>query len=161
MSEISSATGFREPQGVTESTKQALSTTLDRIARRMSLLMPGSLTGPRHHEVDDPEQPRVLEACHHAGTRRVEVDLLYHMALVYVQRINGRGVVQCPAARYRNRLIVTTPCRARRRANAATGTHTNGRKRGILLKRTPQYAKPWMFLADEIVDVRTNGTDTL
>jgi hypothetical protein len=83
--------------------------------------MPGSLTGPRHHEVDDPEQPRVLEAWHHAGTRRVEVDLLYHMALVYVQRINGRGVVQCPAARYRNRLIVTTPSRARRRANAATG----------------------------------------
>jgi hypothetical protein len=28
---------------------------------------------------------------------------------------------QCPAARYRNRLIVTTPSRACRRANAATG----------------------------------------
>jgi hypothetical protein len=121
MSGISSATGFREPQGVTESTMHALSTKLDRIARRMSPLMPGSLTGPRRHEVDDPEQPRVLEAWHHAGTRRIEVDLLCHMAPVYVQRINCRGVVQCPAARYRNRLIVTTPSRARRRANAATG----------------------------------------
>jgi hypothetical protein len=121
MSGMSSATGFRKPQGVTESRMHALSTKLDRIARRMSPLMPGSLTGPRRHEVDDPEQPRVLEAGHHAGTRRVEVDLLCHMALVYVQRINGRGSVQCPAARYRHHLIVTTPSRARRRANAATG----------------------------------------
>ena len=64
---------------------------------------------------------RVLDARHHAGTRRIEVDLLRHMAPVYVQRINFRGVVQFPVARYRNCLILTTPSRARRRANAATG----------------------------------------
>lgn len=61
---------------------------------------------------------RVLDAWHHAGTRRIEVDLLRHMAPVYVQRINFCGVVQFPVARYRNRLILS---RARRRANAATG----------------------------------------
>ena len=64
---------------------------------------------------------RVLEAWHHAGTWRIEVDLLRHMAPVYVQRINVRGVVQCPVPRSRHRLILTTPSRARRRANAATG----------------------------------------
>jgi hypothetical protein len=64
---------------------------------------------------------RVLDARHHAGRRRIEVDLLRHMAPVYVQRINFRGVMQFPVARYRNCLILTTPSRARRRANAATG----------------------------------------
>jgi hypothetical protein len=64
---------------------------------------------------------RVLDAWHHAGTRRIEVDLLRHMAPVYVQRINFRGVVPFPVSRYRNRLILTTPSRARRQANAATG----------------------------------------
>jgi hypothetical protein len=36
---------------------------------------------------------RVLEAWHHAGTRRVEGDLLCHTAPVHVQGINVRGVV--------------------------------------------------------------------
>jgi hypothetical protein len=121
---MSSATGFREPQGVTESTMQALFTKLDRIARCMAPLMPGSLTGPRRHGVDDPEQPRVLEVRHHAGTRYVEVDLLRHMAPVPVQAINGHGVLQVPVVWYRNRLILATPSRARRRAHATTGdTH--------------------------------------
>jgi hypothetical protein len=71
----------------------ALSTELDRIARHMSPLMPGSLTGPRPHGVDDPDHLTVLDAWHHAGTRRIEVDLLCHMAPVYVQRINVRGVL--------------------------------------------------------------------
>jgi hypothetical protein len=42
------------------------------------------------------------------------------MAPVDVQRINVRGVVPCPVARYRHRLIPTPPSRARRRAHAAT-----------------------------------------
>jgi hypothetical protein len=64
---------------------------------------------------------RVLEAWHHAGMRRVEGDLLRHRAPVYGQGINVRGVLQVPVAWYRNRLILATPSRARRRANAATG----------------------------------------
>jgi TnpA family transposase len=64
---------------------------------------------------------RVLDAWHHAGTRRVEVDQLRHIAPVHVQGINFRGVLRFPVARYRHRLIRTTPSRARRRANAATG----------------------------------------
>jgi hypothetical protein len=42
------------------------------------------------------------------------------MAPVDVQRINVRGVVPFPVARYRHRLSRTPPSRARRRANAAT-----------------------------------------
>lgn len=63
---------------------------------------------------------RVLDAWHHAGTRRVEEEQLRHMAPVHVQGINFRGVWQFPVARYRNRLMLATPARARRRANAAT-----------------------------------------
>jgi hypothetical protein len=64
---------------------------------------------------------RVLDAWHHAGTRRVEVDQLRHIAPVHFQGINFRGVLRFPVARYRHRLIRTTPSRARQRANAATG----------------------------------------
>jgi hypothetical protein len=64
---------------------------------------------------------RVLEAWHHAGMQRVEVDLLRHRASVHGQGINVRGVLQVPVAWYRNRLILATPSRARQRANAATG----------------------------------------
>jgi hypothetical protein len=63
---------------------------------------------------------RVLDAWHHAGTRRVEGDQLRHIAPVHVQGINLRGVLQFPVARYRNRLILETPSRARQRANATT-----------------------------------------
>jgi hypothetical protein len=42
------------------------------------------------------------------------------MAPVDVQRINGRGVVPFPVARYRHRLSLTPPSRARWRAPAAT-----------------------------------------
>jgi hypothetical protein len=63
---------------------------------------------------------RVLDAWQHAGTRRVEGDQLRHMAPVHVQGINLRGVWQFPIARYRNRLMLATPSRARRRANATT-----------------------------------------
>jgi hypothetical protein len=63
---------------------------------------------------------RVLDAWHHAGTRRVEADQLRHIAPVHFQGINFRGVLQFPLARYRNRLIRATPSRAHRRANAAT-----------------------------------------
>ena len=64
---------------------------------------------------------RVLDAWQHAGTRRVEGDQLRHMAPVHMQGINLRGVLQLPLARYRNRLILETPSRARQRAHAATG----------------------------------------
>jgi Tn3 transposase DDE domain len=64
---------------------------------------------------------RVLDAWQHAGTRRVEADQLRHIAPVHVQGINLRGVLQFPVARYRNRLILEPPSRARQRANAATG----------------------------------------
>jgi hypothetical protein len=64
---------------------------------------------------------QVLDAWHHAGTRRVEVDQLRHIAPVHVQGINFRGVLQFPVARYRHCLIRATPARARRRVNAATG----------------------------------------
>ena len=57
----------------------------------------------------------------HAGTRRVEGDQLRHIAPVHVQGINWRGVLQFPVARYRHRLILATPSRARQRANATTG----------------------------------------
>ena len=63
---------------------------------------------------------RVLDAWHHAGTRRVAADQLRHMAPVHVQGINVRGVLQFPVARYRNRLILATPFRTHRRAHAAT-----------------------------------------
>jgi TnpA family transposase len=64
---------------------------------------------------------RVLDAWHHAGTRRVEGDQLRHIAPVHFQGINLRGVLQFPVARYRNRLILEPPSRARQRANVATG----------------------------------------
>jgi Tn3 transposase DDE domain len=76
---------------------------------------------------------RVLDAWHHAGTRRVEGDQLRHMAPVHVQGINLRGVLQLPVARYRNRLILETPSRARQRANATTGRHTSRRKPLMLM----------------------------
>jgi hypothetical protein len=48
-------------------------------------------------------------------------DQLRHMAPVHIQGINLRGMLQFPVARYRNRLILEAPSRARQRANATTG----------------------------------------
>jgi Tn3 transposase DDE domain len=64
---------------------------------------------------------RVLDAWQRAGTRHVEGDRLRHIAPVHMQGINLRGVLQFPVARYRNRLILETPARARQRVNATTG----------------------------------------
>jgi len=64
---------------------------------------------------------RVLDAWHHAGTRRVEAEVLRHIAPVHFQGINFRGVMQFPMAQYRNRLILATPSSAQRTANAASG----------------------------------------
>src|SRR5262249_47295834 len=47
----------------------------------------------------------VLDAWHGAGTRRVEPEILRHIAPVHFQGINFRGVMQFPLARYRGRLI--------------------------------------------------------
>jgi hypothetical protein len=63
---------------------------------------------------------RLLDAWHHAGARHVEGDQRRHMAPVHVQGINLRGVLQFPVARYRHRLILETPARARQRAHATT-----------------------------------------
>ena len=84
---------------------------------------------------------RVLDAWHHAGTRRVEGDQLRHIAPVHFQGINFRGVLPFPVARYRNRLILATPSRARQRANAATGDEHQSQEaidscKGIRLNRT-------------------------
>ena len=62
------------------------------------------------------------------------LDQLRHIAPVHVQGINLRGVLQFPVARYRNRLILETPSRARQRANATTGAHINRRKPLMLLR---------------------------
>jgi len=43
---------------------------------------------------------QVLDEWHHAGIRRVEPEILRHIAPVHVQDINFRGVMQFPLARY-------------------------------------------------------------
>ena len=48
---------------------------------------------------------RVLDAWHHAETRRVDPDLLRHIGPVHFAGINFRGVLQFPLTRYRSRLI--------------------------------------------------------
>jgi hypothetical protein len=48
---------------------------------------------------------QVLDEWHHAGIRRVEPEILRHIAPVHFQDINFRGVMQFPLARYRGRLI--------------------------------------------------------
>jgi hypothetical protein len=80
---------------------------------------------------------RVLDAWHHAGTRRVEGYLLRHIAPVHFQGINFRGVLQFPVARYRNRLILTASSRARRRANAAPGDEHQSQEARVCSTRPP------------------------
>ena len=48
---------------------------------------------------------QVLDEWHHAGIRRVEPEILRHIAPVHFQDINFRGVMQFPLARYRGRLM--------------------------------------------------------
>ena len=48
---------------------------------------------------------QVLDTWHHAGIRRVEPEILRHIAPVHFQDINFRGVLRFPLARYRSRLI--------------------------------------------------------
>jgi TnpA family transposase len=60
---------------------------------------------------------QVLDDWHHAGIRRVEPEILRHIAPVHFQDINFRGVMQFPLARYRGRLIPAMSSRERQ------GTH--------------------------------------
>jgi TnpA family transposase len=64
---------------------------------------------------------RVLDAWHHAGTRRVETDVLRHIAPVHFAGINFRGVMPFPMAQYRSRLILAASSSTPRMANAAAG----------------------------------------
>jgi TnpA family transposase len=51
---------------------------------------------------------QVLDTWQAAGARRVEAEVLRHIAPVHFQDINFRGLMQFPIARYRSRLIPTT-----------------------------------------------------
>ncbi len=53
----------------------------------------------------------VLDTWHGAGIRRVEPEILRHIAPVHFQDINFRGVMRFPLARYRSRLIPATSSR--------------------------------------------------
>jgi hypothetical protein len=64
---------------------------------------------------------QVLDAWHHAGTRRVEAEVLRHIAPVHFQGINLRGVMQFPMARHRDRLILAASSKAQRTPNTALG----------------------------------------
>ena len=48
---------------------------------------------------------QVLDTWQDAGARRVEPEVLRHIAPVHFQDINFRGIMQFPTARYRSRLI--------------------------------------------------------
>jgi len=48
---------------------------------------------------------QVLDTWHDTGLRRVEPEILRHIAPVHFQGINFRGIMRFPLARYRNRLI--------------------------------------------------------
>jgi hypothetical protein len=50
---------------------------------------------------------QVLDTWQKAGARRVEPEVLRHIAPVHFQDINFRGMMQFPMARYRSRLIPT------------------------------------------------------
>jgi TnpA family transposase len=50
---------------------------------------------------------QVLDTWQNAGARRVEPEVLRHIAPVHFQDINFRGIMQFPMARYRSRLIPT------------------------------------------------------
>ena len=50
---------------------------------------------------------QVLDRWQKAGARRVEAEVLRHIAPVHFQDINFRGTMQFPITRYRSRLIPT------------------------------------------------------
>jgi len=60
---------------------------------------------------------QVLDTWHGAGLRRVEPEILRHIAPVHFQGINFRGIMQFPLARYRNRLIPALSSREEQRPN--------------------------------------------
>ena len=60
---------------------------------------------------------QVLDTWHSAGIRRVEPEILRHIAPVHFQGINFRGVMRFPLARYRSRLIPTMSSREGQRTN--------------------------------------------
>jgi len=63
---------------------------------------------------------QVLDTWQEAGARRVEAEVLRHIAPVHFQDINFRGMMQFPMARYRGRLIPTTS------SHAGCQTNVNG-----------------------------------
>jgi hypothetical protein len=50
---------------------------------------------------------QVLDTWQEAGARRIDPEVLRHIAPVHFQDINFRGMMQFPMARYRSRLIPT------------------------------------------------------
>jgi len=60
---------------------------------------------------------QVLDTWHDAGLRRVEPEILRHIAPVHFQDINFRGIMRFPLARYRNRLIPALSSREEQRPN--------------------------------------------
>ena len=62
---------------------------------------------------------QVLDTWHQTGVRRVEPEILRHIAPVHFQDVNFRGQMQFPLARYRNRLIPAASSRASRRPDTA------------------------------------------
>jgi len=63
----------------------------------------------------------VLDTWQRTGTRRVEPDLLRHIAPMHFQNINFRGEMAFPLARYRSRLIPALSSRKRHETNGAGG----------------------------------------
>jgi len=64
---------------------------------------------------------QVLDTWQDAGARRVEAEVLRHIAPVHFQDINFRGMMQFPMARYRSRLIPTTSSHAGRQTDGNRG----------------------------------------
>jgi TnpA family transposase len=64
---------------------------------------------------------QVLDTWQEAGTRRVEPEVLRHIAPVHFEGINFRGMMQFPMARYRSRLIPTTSSHVGRQTGVKGG----------------------------------------
>src|SRR5262245_48757951 len=63
----------------------------------------------------------VLDTWQNAGARRVEPEVLRHIAPVHFEGINFRGMMQFPMARYRSRLIPTTSSQVGRQTGVKGG----------------------------------------
>src|SRR5262245_20067693 len=64
---------------------------------------------------------QVLDTWQEAGARRVEPEVLRHIAPVHFEGINFRGMMQFPMARYRSRLIPTTSSQVGRQTGVKGG----------------------------------------